>query len=197
MTKNAGDIILRDRMEFDIDTGGFRTTVYGRIDLSSYISVVENRGLAVKALYFQVREQNSLVLPNTGIWDPVADLEAGNDGHRAALKIYATTRAYENAADVGIASPDVLCIREWTSTTSPNGTTSNATSYICTDNFFGPMDLHPSGYVLVSDLLIGVAMDDWNTNDEDTLEVDILMIAEPVKVTKDRMNEMLAQAQDL
>ena len=197
MTKNSGDIILRDRMEFDIDSGGFRTTVYGRIDLSSYISVVENRGLAVKALYFQVREQNSTVLPNTGSWDPVADLEAGADGHRAALKIYATTRAYENAADVGIASPDVLCIREWTSTTSPNGTTSNATSYICTDNFFGPMDLHPSGYVLVSDLLIGVAMDDWNTNDDDTLEVDILMIAEPVKVTKDRMNEMLAQAQDL
>jgi len=25
------------------------------------------------------------------------------------LKVYATTRAYENASEVGIASPDVLC----------------------------------------------------------------------------------------
>lgn len=197
MTKNANDVILRDRMEFDLDsTGdGSRTTVYGRIDLSQYISVTENRGLAVKAVYFQVREQTSTALPNTGVWDPVASYvgSSATVGETSALKLYATTRAYENAADVGIASPDVLCVQQYTSTTSPTGI-----GYcVTTDDWYGPEDLHPSGYVLVSDLLIGVAADNWIRNDDDTLEVDILLIAESVKVTKDRMNEMLTQAQDL
>jgi len=205
MTRNSGDVILRDRMEFDLTPNGdpsgagMRTTVYGRIDLSSYISVTENKGLAVKAVYFHVRDQGSTALPNTGVWDPVADLKSDTNGHTAALKMYMTTRAYENAKDVGIASPDVLCIKEYSSTTSPGGTETPAlgTSYIVTDKWFGPEDLHPEGYTVVSDLLVGVAADNWLRNDGDTLELDILLIAEPVKVTKDRMNEMLAQAQDL
>ena len=191
-------------MEFDLSsTGdGSRTTVYGRIDLSQYISVVENRGLAVKAVYFQVREQSSSALANTGIWDPVASYVGSSTtlGETSGLKVYATTRAYENASDVGIASPDVLCVREWTSTTAPTAGTAgigNGGWCVVSDHWYGPEDLHPSGYVLVSDLLIGVAADNWIRNDDDTLEVDILLIAESVKVTKDRMNEMLTQAQDL
>jgi len=184
-------------MEFDLSTTGVgsRSTVYGRIDLSQYISVTENRGLAVKAVYFQVREQSSTALSNTGIWDPVASYlgDTAILGETSGLKVYATTRAYENAADVGIASPDVLCVREWTSTTAPTAGGWCVTS----DHWYGPEDLHPSGYVLVSDLLIGVAADNWIRNNDDTLEVDILLIAESVKVTKDRMNEMLTQAQDL
>ena len=199
MTKNSGDIILRDRMEFDLDNNGDRTTVYGRIDLSSYISVAQKRGLAVKQIFFQVREQTSTLLDNTGIWDWMVADEVSDDGHVAGLKIYATTRAYENAADVGIASPDVLCIREYISATSPNGVgaTGEGTSYAYTDNFYGPMDLHPEGYTLVSDLLIGVAADRWLANTDSTLEIDILVIAEEVKVTQERMNDMLQQAQDL
>jgi len=200
MTKNNGDIILRDRMEFDLDANGDRTTVYGRIDLSSYISVAGKKGLAVKQVYFHVREQNSTKLNNTGVWDwMVADEKADSDGHNAALKVYMTTRAYENASDVGIASPDVLCIREWISQTSPDGTTAPpvGTSYAYSDRFYGPKDLHPEGYTVVSDLLVGVAADNWLANDDDTLEIDILIIAEPVTVTQTRMNDMLSQAQDL
>tara|TARA_R100001594_G_scaffold149889_1_gene209071 strand:- start:968 stop:1603 length:636 start_codon:yes stop_codon:yes gene_type:complete len=200
MAKNAGDIILRDRMEFDLDSNGDRTTVYGRIDLSSYISVTEKKGLAVKQIFFQVREQSSTTLDNTGVWDwMVADEVADAGGHTAALKVYATSRAFENAANVGIASPDVLCLREYISQTSPgvNGTTDVGTSYAYTDRFYGPMDLHPEGYTLVSDLLIGVAADRWLANADSTLEIDILIIAEEVKVTQDRMNDMLQQAQDL
>tara|TARA_R110002012_G_scaffold280441_1_gene468939 strand:- start:749 stop:1345 length:597 start_codon:yes stop_codon:yes gene_type:complete len=198
MTKNKGDIILRDRMEFDLDSNGDRTTVYGRIDLSSYISVSQKKGLAVKQIFFHVREQNSTTLDNTGIWDwMVADEQADADGHNAGLKVYATTRAYENAADVGIASPDVLCIREFISQTSPEGSATAGTAYAYSDRFYGPMDLHPEGYTVVSDLLIGVAADRWLANTDDTLEIDILIIAEEVKVTQDRMNDMLSQAQDL
>ena len=203
MAKNAGDVILRDRMEFTLDNDGNRTTLYGRIDLSNYVSTVNREGLAIKQVRFQVREQASTALPNAGVWDPVSDIVSDETGHTAALKLYATTRAYENASDVGIASPDVLCVQEWTSTTSPSaggaGGTSGTTgtSYIVTDHWYGSEDLHPDGYVVVSDLLIGVAADDWIRNRDDTLEIDILLVAEPIKVTTDRMNEILAQAQDL
>ena len=111
MAKNTGDLILRDRMEFTFDGSGDRTTLYGRIDLSNYVSTVNREGLAIKQVRFHVREQNSTALNNTGIWDPVSDIVADDNGHTAAVKIYATTRAYENAADVGIASPDVLCVK--------------------------------------------------------------------------------------
>tara|TARA_R100000655_G_scaffold109479_1_gene164107 strand:+ start:534 stop:1133 length:600 start_codon:yes stop_codon:yes gene_type:complete len=199
MAKNTGDVILRDRMEFDLDSNGDRTTVYGRIDLSSYISVTQKKGLAVKAIYFQLREQSSTVLDNTGVWDWMVADEVSSDagGHVAALKVYATTRAYENAADVGIASPDVICLQEYISNTSPNGATSDSTSYAYSDRWYGPEDLHPEGYTVVSDLLIGVAADRWLANTDSTLEIDILIIAEEVKVTQERMNDMLQQAQDL
>jgi len=204
MAKNSGDIILRDRMEFDLDADGNRTTVYGRIDLSSYISVSQKKGLAIKQIFFQVREQTSTKLPNTGVWDwMVADELADADGHTAALKLVACTRAYENMSDIGIASPDVICIREYGSMTSPtddgggNPTATVGTSYAYTDRYYGPLDLHPEGYTVVSDLLIGCAADAWLANSDDTLEVDVLIIAEEVKVTQDRMNDMLSQAQDL
>ena len=197
MPKNANDVILRDRMEFSLDGDGNRTTVYGRIDLSSYVSVTEKKGLAIKEIFFHIREQNSELLDLTGIWDWMVADEVANDGHVAGLKVYATTRAYENASDVGIASPDVICLREYISSTSPEGTTNAGTSYAYSDRFYGPLDLHPDGYIVVSDLLIGVAADRWLANRNTTLEIDILMIAESVKVTQDRVNDMLTQSVDL
>lgn len=199
MPKANNDVILRDRMEFTLDSDGNRTTVYGRIDLSSYVSVTEKKGLAIKEIFFHIREQNSTLLDNTGIWDWMVADEVSDDGHVAGLKVYATTRAYENASDVGIASPDVICLREYISNTSPNGVgaTGEGTSYAYSDRFYGPMDLHPDGYIVVSDLLIGVAADRWLANKESTLEIDILMIAESVKVTQDRVNDMLTQSVDL
>lgn len=199
MPKNTNDVILRDRMEFTLDADGNRTTVYGRIDLSSYVSVTEKKGLAIKEIFFHIREQNSTLLDNTGIWDWMVADEISSDGHVAGLKVYATTRAYENASDVGIASPDVICLREYISNTSPNGVgqSGEGTSYAYSDRFYGPMDLHPDGYIVVSDLLIGVAADRWLANTDSTLEIDILMIAESVKVTQDRVNDMLTQSVDL
>jgi len=196
MPKNAGDLILRDRMEFTLDSDGGITTVYGRIDLSAYCSVPQKTGLAVKEIFFHVREQASSALPNTGIWDPVSDYQDAN-GSTAGLKLVATSRAYEFMADIGLASPDVLCIKEYTSTTSPSGTDDEGTSYWNTDTYFGPSDMHPEGYTLVSDLLIGVACDNWERNASKTLELDVLIIAEPVKVNQERMDALLTQAQDL
>ena len=197
MAKNKGDIILRDRMEFTLDENGDLTTVYGRIDLSSYVNVQKKAGLAVKQIFFHVREQASTALANTGIWDPVADYQDDN-GNTSALKIVACTRAFEFMKDIGIASPDVICIQEYTSTTSPDDGDANAgTSYWNTDRYFGPADMHPEGYTLVSDLLIGVAVDNWERNADQTLELDVLLIAEPVTVSQERVDALLTQAQDL
>ena len=64
---------------------------------------------------------------------------------------------------------------------------------------YGPKDLHPDGFLVVSDLLIGVAADNVENGNlgDITCELDIMLIAEPVKITQTRLDELLAQAQDL
>ena len=57
--------------------------------------------------------------------------------------------------------------------------------------------MHPEGYTVITDLLIGVAAQDANTYADTTVEIDIMIIAEPKKVTKDDLERMLAQATDL
>ena len=198
MAKNAGDVILRDRMQFDLEAGGNRSTLYGRIDLSSYVDPVNRAGLAVKEVRFQIRETASTTLDNTGIWAPIGNWTStsGSVGELAALKLYATTRAYENASEVGIASPDVLCVYEIVQAAG-NSPQDTAVSLLLKENWYGPKDLHPEGYTVVSDLLIGVAADGWDIDATDTLEIDIMLIAEPIKISTERMNEILSQAQDL
>ena len=65
------------------------------------------------------------------------------------------------------------------------------------ERFRGVYDLHPDGYTLVTDLLIGVAADACTQFASETLEIDIMMIAEPRKITKTELQDMLTQAQDL
>jgi len=62
---------------------------------------------------------------------------------------------------------------------------------------YGTPDLHPSGYVVVSDVLVGICANQATAYTDTTLELDIMLIAEPVKVTKNELKEMLAQATDL
>jgi len=205
MAKNSGDLILRDRMQFDIDAGGERTTLYGRFDLSQFTDPVSRMGLAIKEVYFQFRNSAALKpsgLINTGGFDPVGAVgDSATETRTAALKVYATTRAYENASEVGIASPDVLCVYERYSAASPayfNAGVLESGQGILTENlWYGPRDLHPSGYTVVSDLLIGIASDNWIQEGDQTIELDVVLVAEPVKVTTERMNEILSQQQDL
>lgn len=203
MSKAGGDVILRDRMQFDLDAAGERTTLYGRIDLSNYVNPITRAGLAVKEIFFQLRDQNAVDLPNTGTYFPIGRWlsTVGTSGKFSSLKMYATTRAYENASEVGIASPDVLCVEEHLSYVGPMASGAspqdNGATVAHSSTRYGPKDLHPNGYTVVSDLLIGIAVDNWETLSGDTIEIDILVIAEPIKVTTDRMNELLSQAQDL
>ena len=61
---------------------------------------------------------------------------------------------------------------------------------------YGTPDLHPEGYHIVSDLLVGVAADNCDSLGT-TLEIDVMVIGEPVKLTEADMTEMLTQQQDL
>jgi len=197
MAKASGDLILRDRMQFEFDGDGNRTTLYGRFDLSQYVDPVSRAGLAIKEVLFQPRLPLNPDFANTGAF-PIIGLQYNpelNLAEHSGIKIYACTRAYENAFEVGIASPDVLCVYERQVISSPNG--SDSQTYLAEDFWYGPRDLHPDGYTVVSDLLIGIAADSWIDEGGRTVELDVVLVAEPVKVTTERMNEILSQQQDL
>lgn len=186
-------------MQFTFDASGNRTTLYGRIDLSDYVNTVEKKGLSIKEVRFQVRDPDGLET-NTGVWVPVGQAlnTSGANAARASMKLYATTRAYENASDVGISSPDVIAVQEHLQIIPPQvGANADDPTYTFQTNDYGTPDLHPDGFTVVSDLLIGIAGDGWNEYSEQTLELDCMVIAQPVSVTIARMNEILTQAQDL
>ena len=188
MAKGTRDLILRDRLQFNVDANADTALVYGRIDMSDFVNVVKREGFAVKEIRYQFRNPNV----TTGVLSPFLIVSPFTGGY---LKTFATTTAYENAADVGIASPDVISVLEMTSV----GTRDAAGDLQTLQNqwtHFGTPDLHPDGYNVVSDLLIGVAAENINFADL-TLEIDIMVIGEPVKLNEADMTEMLTQSQDL
>ena len=195
MARGKNDLILRDRLQFTLDANGDLPVVYGRIDLSDYVSVVNNEGLSIKEMRIQVRDPS---LPNTGTFNPDLIANLGAAGvTKGTMTIYGCTTAYESAVDVGIGSPNTFFQAEYVTFTGKEAGAS-APSFTNVDYIqYGTPDLHPSGYVVVSDVLIGITASNVKQYADATLELDIMLIAEPVKVTKDELKEMLAQATDL
>ena len=197
MARGKNDLILRDRLQFTLDAQGDLEVVYGRVDLSDYVSVVNNQGLSIKEMRIQIRNPNAQV--KTGVFNMNLlgnNIAPGNVGF-ANMKIIGTTTAYESAADTGIGSPNLFFNAELTTMTSI--TTADDTFQSATVEYYelGTPDLHPEGYVVVSDILVGISAEQALSYASDTLELDVMLIAEPVKVTKDELKEMLAQATDL
>ena len=205
MAKGTSDLILRDRLQFTLDATGDQTTVYGRFDLSEFVSTLDRKGLSIKEIQFMLRDDSR---GNTGNFLEIGNLLANASQSNAQIsdfKIYATTRAYENAADVGIASPDVLCVETWQAVQGPNitveiggvPTVGSGSSYAYVEHTkYGTPDLHPDGFPVVTDLLIGVASDSWTSNATKTLELDVMLIASPVTINQKQLTEMLVQGQD-
>jgi len=199
MAKGANDVILRDRLQFDIDANGNTDLVYGRIDLSDYVSIVENRGLAIKEIRFNLRNPSNAL----GTWPSVMLDPFIAATFSSTLKVFATTTAYELITDVGIASPNVLCVMTKESTnyvadpTQPVATRNS--SLVISDEWYGTPDLHPEGYDVVTDLLIGIGLSNCDLEQlaSSTCELDIMIIAEPKKITQKDLTQMLTQAQDL
>jgi len=197
MAKKSQDLILRDRLEFTLDAAGDLAVVYGRVDLSDFVSTTKNQGLSIKEVRFQLRDPS---VPNTGSMQGAvcndAVLTAGGQDF-GVIKMFASTTAYERGSDVGIASPNVLCVVEKKTTFMVQGAGPAENAFWNEYFQYGTPDLHPDGYTVVTDLLIGVCAESANLYASKRLELDIMLIAEEVKVTKDELNEMLIQAQDL
>lgn len=194
MAKGTRDVILRDRLEFTTTTGGNTSLVYGRVDLSDYVSIVKNEGLAIKEVRFQFR-----VPGDDEGWPQFMGAEdfttyPANQVVQADITAFATTTAYESASDVGIASPNVLCMYTLQSSASQG-----AGFVTYGEHSFGTPDLHPEGYDVVTDLLIGVFANNLENGRlvDSTLELDVMIIAEPKKITQKDLTQMLSQAQDL
>jgi len=214
MTKNASDLILRDRLQFTLTAGlapdgGNQTTVYGRFDLSGYVNTLERKGLSIKEVNFMLRQPTGATANVTGNMRYLGDNQNFDATPSVSdLKVYATTRAYENAADVGIASPDVLCIETFQSITGPEIITdpandptigdvrSSSTWWSLIHNKYGTNDLHPAGFPVVTDMLVGIACANWTALGDTTLELDVMIIASPITITQKQLTEMLVQGQD-
>lgn len=197
MAKGSRDVILRDRLQFDINNSGDTQLVYGRIDLSDYVNIVKKDGLAIKEIRYHLRDPTG----ETGVFnEALLVLGAGVNDETAAIKIFATTTAYENANDVGIGSPNVISILEYQSTFDEAQASGGADTVFYQDNrsnHFGTPDLHPDGYDVVTDLLIGVVCDNVERHADKTVELDVMIIAEPKSITQRDLTQMLTQAQDL
>lgn len=197
MAKGSRDVILRDRLQFTTDATGNTSLVYGRIDLSDYVSIPKNEGLAIKEIRFMMRDPND-VLGQWPAWPSQTVPSNVGNYTSGGLKVFATTTAYEDVRDVGIASPNVLCVYEQKYYLF----TDNGTDFVDTgvqEHFYGTPDLHPEGYDVVTDLLIGVASDNLINSelDNENLEIDVMIIAEPKKITQRDLTQMLTQSQDL
>lgn len=202
MAKGTRDVILRDRLQFDIDANGDTALVYGRVDLSDYVSIPENKGLAIKEVRFMLRTRQE---NDDGVWPNVlGDIrlaQISDNGTFSSVKIFATTTAYEQIVDVGIGSPNVLCVFEKQSTLMrealpAGGLAANLDTY---EHMFGTPDLHPEGYDVVTDLLIGIGLENCSNQAlaDTTAELDVMIIAEPKKITQKDLTQMLSQSQDL
>lgn len=200
MAKGANDIILRDRLQFDINNGGATALVYGRVDLSDYVSIPEAKGLAIKEIRFQLRTR---VGGDNGVWPDFMGPElipsmSPDSTYKSSVKLFATTTAYEEVVDVGIGSPNVICVFDKQSLLIRD-TTNNSTVVNTYEQMFGTPDLHPEGYDVVTDLLIGIACNGLNNEAlaDTTAEIDVMIIAEKKKITSKDLTQMLSQAQDV
>jgi|TARA_R110000751_G_C13780976_1_gene481026 hypothetical protein len=208
MAKGPNDIILRDRLEFTL-TGGSLGLVWGRINLDDYVNPLTNQGLDIKEIFIQPRTNGgsgevATQLTNTGnFWAGTGFIPATTGDSWSAMKVVASTRAYQSMSDIGIGSPDVYHCETWTSQNSRYIFTSGvgdagSLSQQLQHERYGVKDLHPAGAPIVSDLLIGVAADNLSSYDDtDILYLDVQLVASPTKINSKQLTEMLTQGQDL
>jgi len=206
MAASKQDIILRDRLQFTLDGNGDLATQYGRIELDDYINVAKRQGVKVKEIHFQLLDVTNgpaapgLSVANTGVWVPlgVENATPTDFDQFSAMKIYATTTAYQNASDVGIGSPDVIAIREeWLATYGVSDAAGISMHVNSNMESYGVTDLHPAGYPVVSDILIGCAADGWDSYADATISLDVMLVCEPATFTVSDFTDILAQQQDI
>ena len=104
--------------------------------------------------------------------------------------------------DVGIGSPNVYVYLTSNQPSSVSGPAPNQAGAFGLDTYeymHGTPDLHPEGYDVVTDLLIGISLQNCTSAvlADSTAEIDVMIIAEKKKITNKDLTQMLSQAQDV
>ena len=192
MTKKTNDVIIRDRMQVTLDSSGDVDTQYGRISLDDFVSVSQKKGFAIDEVYFQIRDPSGET--KTGTFNPSLLALTTAAAADATLKLTLGNIAYENMPDVGLASPGIVALEEWT--TSYYDDASAVGGVINTYNQWSPETLQPSGFITVSDMLVGFSCNDVTAHASSTIEIDVLLIGHSVTLNAGQLTQMLQEGLD-
>ena len=199
---------ITDRLSFTMAVSGDQATLYGRLDTSAFVNVLGKKAMMVHRILIQPRNPDgtSTNLDKTGSFVPLygdttGALSAGwTDRDRySSFKIVACNTAFEDLSTVGIASDGVYKIQEyntWTAgssllDTSVPGSVIGA-GYAQAQHGYEEFDLADSsdGILLMSDLLFGIASDNWyegTTSATVDIELDVVVYFTPTTVTNKQL----------
>jgi hypothetical protein len=184
--------------------------------MSDFIDPTSNRGVLVHGVEFQLRNPNGTfnTLTNTGQWSWFENMVGSvspswtDTNRNVAVKLVALNTAYQDLAEVGISTDGVYCIQEHTAYQSNSAIADAATQlaggmssiwYNKDDWTVG--DLHGDGMLLLSDLLIGVAIDNLTVGDgsagDITFEIDVVVHFSEKKVSQKEITQLITANLDV
>tara|TARA_R110000803_G_scaffold121286_1_gene189364 strand:- start:1796 stop:2407 length:612 start_codon:yes stop_codon:yes gene_type:complete len=189
---------------------GDQSTLYGRMDTSAFVNVLGKKAMMVHKILMQPRNPDgtSSLLDKTGAFVPLYGDTTGSEtipgwtdrNRYSAFKIVACNTAFEDLSTVGIASDGVYKIQEyntWTASASvldasiPNDRAVSA-GYALAQHGYEEYDLseESEGILLMSDLLFGIATDNWfegTTSATVDIELDVVVYFTPTTVTNKQL----------
>jgi hypothetical protein len=208
---------VSDRLSLTLPNGsGDVGTIFGRLDMSEFIDPVSNRGVIIHDVQFQLRNPSGTKsgLTNTGmfsLWENMpGTIGAGfsDNDRNIGVKLVALNTAYQDLAECGLSTDGVYCIQEhnafqsWHSIADPaSGVGAGYSSVAYTERNWSVSDLHGDGALLLSDLLIGVAIDNLSLGDgaaaDIDIEIDVVVHFTEKKVSQKEITQMITANLDV
>jgi hypothetical protein len=208
---------VSDRLSLSLPNGtGNQGTIYGRLDMSEFIDPVQNRGVIVHDIQFQLRNPNGTKsgLTNTGMFSLLENMPGSigagwNDEDRnIGVKLVALNTAYQDLAECGLSTDGVYAIQEHYAFQSYHSLADAATavsggysSVVVEQRDWTVSDIHGDGALLLSDLLIGVAMDKVTLGDSAAIdieiELDVIVHFTEKKVSQKEITQMITANLDV
>lgn len=208
---------VSDRLSLTLPNGsGDQATIYGRLDMSEFIDPVANRGVIIHDVQFQLRNPSGTKnnLTNTGMFSLLENMEgevaAGwtDDDRNIAVKLVALNTAYQDLGECGLSTDGVYAIQEHYAFQSYHSIADVAaqlaggySSVVVEKRDWTVSDIHGDGALLLSDLLIGVAMDNVTVGDsaaaDINIEIDVVVHFTEKKVSQKEITQMITANLDV
>jgi hypothetical protein len=208
---------VSDRLSLTLPNGtGDVATIYGRLDMSEFIDPVANRGVIVHDSQFQLRNPTGTKsgLTNTGMFSlleamPGAIAPAWDDEDRnIGVKLVALNTAYQDLGECGLSTDGVYAIQEHYAFQSYHSIADAAaqlaggySSVVMETRDWTVSDIHGDGALLLSDLLIGVALDNVQLGDaaaaDIDIEIDVVVHFTEKKVSQKEITQMITANLDV